>query len=266
MTVAATTAVELVRFLPETGRAGDALHAMRRGAASMGIELATTQSYQGHSPWLLLWGPGAPERQETMRRHVAAGGRAIALDLAYWSRQAKVRVTVDAPHPQALVMLRDLPADRLLLDSPPIADGWWHPHGKVVIAGIGRKAQAQYGADAVEAWESEMADECRRRWPLRQVIRRPKPLAPGTPDNDLRSASMVVTWHSNIAVDAVRLGIPAVCRDGAAAAVCPSTIPDDPRPLDPEVRRRFLSNLAWFQWDPSREAVACWRFLQGLLA
>jgi hypothetical protein len=200
-----------------------------------------------------------------MRAHVAKGGHAVALDLAYWSRHRKVRLTVDAPHPQALIMAKDYPPDRLLLDSPPIVDNWRNPHGQVIIAGIGRKATVQYGAETVEAWEAAMADEARRRWPLRQVVRRPKPLSPGPPDHALRGASLVVTWHSNIAVDAVRLGIPAVCRDGAAAAVCPSEIPDDPRPLPQEVRRRFLSNLAWFQWDPANEARACWLFLQGLL-
>jgi hypothetical protein len=51
----------------------------------------------------------------------------------------------------------------------------------------------------------------------------------------LAGASLVVTWHSNVAVDAIRLGIPVICREGAAAAVCPSELgADDPRPLDPE--------------------------------
>jgi hypothetical protein len=265
VTVAAGLTVECVRYLPETHRAAEALNGFRRGASAVGIELATTEAYHGHSPWLLLWGPGAPERRAAMQRHTAAGGHAIALDLAYWSRDQKVRLTVDAPHPQALVMRRPLPAYRLKADSPPIADNYWRPHGPVVIAGIGRKATTQYGAEVVEAWEERQAEACRARWPLRPVVRRPKPLTPGTPDRDLRDASLVVTWHSNIAVDAIRLGIPAVCVDGAAAAVCPSEIPADPRPLPAEVRATFLQNLAWFQWAPG-EAAHCWRFLLELLA
>ena len=42
-------------------------------------------------------------------------------------------------------------------------------------------------------------------------------------DQALTGCSLVVTWHSNVAVDAIRMGIPVVCRDGAAAAVCPSS-------------------------------------------
>ena len=73
-----------------------------------------------------------------------------------------------------------------------------------------------------------------------------------------------MTWHSNIAVDAIALGIPAVCVDGAAAAVCPAELPEEVRPFDPALRDRFLANLAWFQWAPS-EARECWAFLRGLL-
>lgn len=265
MTVATRLAVEVLRCLPETARAAEALRGLARAAAGAGLDVVPTDTYQGASPWLLLWGPGAPARGAIMRQHVAAGGHAIALDLAYWNRGLKARLTIDAPHPQALVMRRDLPETRLRADRPPISDSWWRPHGQIIVAGIGRKAQAQYGADWIEAWETQMVADCRARWPLRDVIRRPKPLTPGMPDNDLRGASLVVTWHSNIAVDAIRLGIPAVCRDGAAAAVCPSELPDDPRPLDQAVRQRFLANLAWFQWAPS-ESAACWKFLMEALA
>jgi hypothetical protein len=61
------------------------------------------------------------------------------------------------------------------------------------------------------------------------------------------------------------MGIPVVCRDGAAAAVCPNLLTDHPEPLSPDVRQRFLANLAWFQWRDD-EAESLWRFLQELLA
>lgn len=266
MTVAASVAVELLRFQPETSRAAEALQALRRGASAVGLEMTTTEEYCGQAPWLLLWGPGAPARADVMRRHTAAGGHAIALDLAYWSRGTKTRLTIDAPHPQAYLRGAAFPDLRLGQDRPVIASSWWRSQGHVIIAGIGRKAQAQYGAEVVDAWENAMAAECRRRWPLRLVVRRPKPTVVGPPvDGDLMGASLVITWHSNIAVDAIRLGIPVVCRDGAAAAVCPAEIPAELYPLPELVRDRFLANLAWFQWAPS-EAAACWRFLLGLLA
>lgn len=263
MIVATRTAVELLRFAPETPRAADMLNALITAAGASGIELTPTNRYDGMAEWLLFWGPGAPERSAIMRQHVANGGRAIALDLAYWSRATKVRVSIDAAHPQAWVMRRDLSPARLLIDRPPVGHAW-KPNGPIIIAGIGQKAKAQYGAQ-VDAWEAAMAVACRERWPDRTVAYRPKPRFTGPQiDGELRGAGLVITWHSNVAVDAIRMGIPVVCRDGAAAAVCPCELPDNPAPLPVDVRDRFLSNLSWFQWSPG-ESQAMWAFLKDLL-
>ncbi len=198
-----------------------------------------------------------------MRRQLAAGGHVLACDLAYWDRQRKVRVSIDAAHPQAWVMTRDWPRDRWQADGLRTEDAW-NPDGPVLLAGIGEKARVQYGA-AVEPWEARIIAECRRRG--RTVVLRPKPRVAAIPiDQALRGCGVCVTWHSNVAVDAIRLGIPVICQDGAAAAVCASDLSPDtmPHPLDPTVRDRFLANLAYFQWAPT-EAAGCWRFLRTLL-
>jgi hypothetical protein len=262
--VATKTTVELLHVQPETSRAQQALRALHHAAGSAGLELTPRESYTGTSDWLLLWGPGAPARADLIRQHVAAGGHAIALDLAYWHRDVKVRVSIDAAHPQRWVMRRDWPRARLYADCPVMRDAW-KADGPILIAGIGQKATAQYGADLVAGWEASMRADCQARWPGRPIIERPKPvgLLP-TVEGVLHGMGLVITWHSNIAVDAIRLGIPVVCRDGAAAAVCPSELPTEPRPLPVDLRDRFLANLAWFQWAPN-ESVACWRFLQELI-
>jgi hypothetical protein len=81
----------------------------------------------------------------------------------------------------------------------------------------------------------------------------------------LAGSSLLVTWHSNVAVDAIRMGIPVVCREGAAAAVCPSELPETIAPMADDVRDRFLANLAWFQWRPD-EAPEFWRWVPEVLA
>lgn len=233
--------------------------------------------YRGHADWLLMWGPGEPVRAALMQKHVAQGKHVIAFDLAYWQRETKFRVSIDAAHPQAWVMRRDWPAYRFKNDQVPVAD-LWRPNGPILVAGIGPKARVQYG-DAVTQWETEQVARCRARWPDRQILYRLKPphggpvphgaelLSGGTIDQAFRRhLSLVITWHSNVAVDAIRMGVPVMCRDGAAAAVCPAALgPDDPQPLSPELRDRFLQNLAWFQWAP-REMSACLTFLRELLA
>lgn len=259
------TSVEILTAEPAIPRAIASLQALTHYAPPQ-YRVSQTRIYEGRCDWLLVWGPGEPVRAAAIKRQVATGRHAIAIDLAYWSRHRKVRISIDGPHPQAWVMRRDLPTFRLERDRPEMAEVW-REHGPVIVAGIGKKAQKQYNGDGrVDAWESQMAAECAARWPERQVIRRPKKPVTIALERVLKGASLLVTWHSNAAIDAIRYGIPAVCKDGAAAAVCPSEVPDRPDPLPATVRDRFLANLAWFQWDLSGEAKDCWAFLGETLS
>lgn len=268
--------VELLRFDPQSARTRIFFAALAKCAAKAGITVTDTSTYGGLADLLLLWGPGAPNRHEPMRQQLAAGGHVVCADLAYWQRDQKVRLSIDGPHPQHWVMRRDWPAARVQSDGIAV-DNRWVPTGPILVAGIGRKARVQYG-DAVDRWEAAMITACRRRWPDRLVQYRRKQIDASVPidvpvtvgdqpiDQALAGRSLLITWHSNVAVDAIRMGIPVVCQDGAAAAVCPSTLPEvEPAPLPTRVRDRFLANLAWFQWGAT-EAPACWRFLQELLA
>lgn len=276
MPAVAVSAVEVLHCQPEIDRAGLALRALATSAASAGHHTNRTTTYRGDAPWLVLWGPGAPARAAIMRQHIARGGHVLALDLSYWQRHAKVRVSIDAAHPSAWVLRRDWPTERLKTDGIAIRDQW-NPDGPIIIAGIGRKARAQYG-DAVAAWERDMIAACRRRWPTRRLVYRVKQMdAPRPPDvavdcglgpidAALCGASLVITWHSNVAVDAIRQGIPVVCKDGAAAAVCPAELPDAPVPLPTSLRDRFLGNLAWFQYELPREARLFWTWAEAVLS
>lgn len=276
MSATVAIAVEMVTFAPESRRATDLFAALRAGARGVGVEVTATTTYRGVSPWMLVWGPGHPARAAVIAQHVAAGGHALCWDLAYWHRDTKARVSIDAAHPSAWVMRTAMPASRFAADRVPVASTW-NPKGAVIVAGLGDKARVQYGAHVVDAWERSMIAQCRARWPNRPVVYRKKKtmspvpaevdLAPMTPiDQALSGTSLVVTWHSNVAVDAIRMGIPVICRDGAAAAVCPSALGDiDPQPLSLPVRDQFLANLAWFQWAPS-EAPAFWNWAQERLS
>lgn len=275
MTVATKTAVELVHFQPENRRGREMMRALMAAAPGAGVDVIETTAYRGESPWLMVWGPGAPARRDAIRAHVGNGGRAICFDLSYWQRNEKVRVSFDAPHPQHFVMRKALPVDRFVNDGVVLTNEW-NPDGPVVIAGLGDKARVQYGAGIVDAWEADMMRACAARW-LKRIIYRPKKADSNVPiwathvsrapsiDEALHGASLLITWHSNAAVDAIRMGVPVVCRDGAAAAVCQSTVESDHRPMPDEWRRKFLGNLAWFQWRPD-EALALWRFATEMLS
>lgn len=264
--------IELLSFTPHSQRAV-AMTAAIAKASAPDVRVACTTSYRGAADVLLFWGPGAPERAAVLEQHVASGRHAVAMDLAYWARDRKVRVSIDAAHPQAWVMRRDWPAARFTGDRVPVADRW-NPTGPVIVAGIGRKARVQYG-DAVGAWEDQMIAAARSRG--RAVLYRRKQIDAPVPsgvtltgdrpiEQVLAGASLLVTWHSNVAVDAIRLGIPVICRDGAAAAVCASVLGDEmPVPVSADVRQRFLTNLAWFQWAP-HEASSMLTWIREVLA
>lgn len=276
MTVATQTAVEIVRYQPESDRSHQFIQALALAGGKQGFNVRVSPDYTGDTPLMVFWGPGAPIRSAAMRQQVAKGGHAIALDLPYWDRYKKVRISIDAAHPQAWVMRRAWPVERLQQDREvAAASNHWNPDGPVVIAGLGRKAREQYGANRIDEWEADMMRACLARWARPVIYRRKLATLPvpgwatkvvdGPIDTALQGASLVITWHSNVAVDAIRLGIPVVCRDGAAAAVCASELPEAPAPLPTDVRDQFLANLAWFQWAPT-EARECWTFLQELLS
>lgn len=244
-----------------------------RMALSSVVPVKTTRTYRGGSDLLFLWGPGHPARFGPMREQVARGGHVVALDLAYWQRDQKIRISIDAAHPQRWVMRTAQTWYRFLADGVPLGD-LYDPNGFVLIAGIGEKAKVQYGHDVIARWEARMAAECQARgWPVVYRRKNAKGEAPaGVPVQDggsieraLKGCRLVLTWHSNVAIDAIRMNVPVVCIDGAAAAVCPSDIPDVPMPLDQTVRRQFLHNLAHFQWAPT-EAAQMWDFLAELLS
>jgi hypothetical protein len=268
----AMTTVELLRFHPESPSTKTLFSALHRARA---VEVVNTDRYVGESEWLMVWGPGSPLRFEPMRQQLAKGRHVITWDAAYWSRERKMRVSIDRAHPQQWVMQREWPASRWLADPAPVGDGW-DPDGYVIVAGLGQKARVQYGPEVVDAWEAGMVEQCRERFA--RVLYRPKrdgvQAPPGASlvsaaqpiDRLLQGAALVVTWHSNVAVDAIRWGIPVICQDGAARAICPPALSaKQPMPVPVSVRDRFLANLAWFQWAPA-EARSCWAWLREVLA
>ena len=270
--IALMLTIELLAFAPQSSRAL-MMHAALARATAPGVRVMPTTTYRGDADVVLFWGPGAPERFAVLQRHVASGRHAVALDLPYWARETKARVSFDAAHPQAWVLRRDWPATRLAADRIAISNRW-DPTGPAIVAGIGRKARVQYGA-AVEQWESAMIAALRAQG--RTVVYRRKQVDAPVPvgvtvssdrpiEQVLAGASLLATWHSNVAVDAIRLGIPVICQDGAAAAVCPASLTEvPPVPLGAETRQRFLQNLAWFQWAPA-EAPAMLSWIREVLA
>lgn len=234
------------------------LTAMARAGAAAGVECIITTGRPRGAPLLMSWGLGHVGRRPIIDQHMAAGGHLIGWDLGYWGRGEKgsasqsFRLTINANHPWRMI-------------SPESPDRWeaagitlrdhYNPSGPILLAGLGRKANALYPEWEAGAVLATKARHPGRRVEFRHKIRRGPPIGEA-----LRGKSLVVCRHSNVAVDACIAGIPVECEDGAAFAL----YRDNPAPTR-EQRLAFLQSLAWWNWKPE-EAVKAWKFLRAKLS
>jgi hypothetical protein len=223
--------------------------------------------------WLVLYGLGGPDRIEFARHR-----RLIAFDVGYWERKAssrKWRVAVNGFHCNEHVMLGPRPDGSRWASSALTMRCVADPRGPIVLVGNGPKSTA-IGA---KGWVAAKSRELRAAFPGRRIIYRPKPGKPvepgvqfdatghGSIDDVLAGVSLVVCRHSNVAVDACRLGVPVVCDDGAAAAIYPQRLAEWQNQPAAELREEFLHRLAWWQWSTAEcRDGSFWPWMQGVLS
>jgi hypothetical protein len=126
----------------------------------------------------------------------------------------------------------------------------------------------------INRWAQMAVDEARKHY--ERVVWRPHPLArvkanirhaetqEGSLDDALAGASVVITYNSNTAVDAVMAGVPAVAMGpySMAEAVTSRTIGE---PLYTGDRDAWGAKLAYCQWLPEEiESGEAWAHLRGV--
>jgi hypothetical protein len=175
-------------------------------------------------------------------------------------------MAVNGHHPKDVMAGPDPGSDRFSAAGLPmgsVAD----PEGPIMLVGIGPKSNA-VGADG---WTRNKARELTALFPGRKIVYRPKPnkplevehypLSTGPIDRALEGISLVVCRHSNVAVDACRMGVPVVCDDGAAAAIYPKRLSDKDKQPSEAVRMEFLRRLAWWQYSQD-EPELIWQWIK----
>jgi hypothetical protein len=252
-------------------RGRDLLSAAYTGAQKAGVDarMATHRTLRP-SAWLVLYGLGGADRFG-----YASRSRLMSFDLGYWERKCanrKFRVAVNGLHSPQLIMGGKPPGAGRWLCSGLTMQQSGALRGPVLLVGNGPKSNA-VGANG---WAAAKSRELKALG--LPVLYRPKPgkpeepgvihdgIAEGEIEDVLARVSLVVCRHSNVAVDACRLGVPVVCEDGAAAAIYPAAMADRDKQPARQVREEFLHRLAWWQW--SREEVqngAFWRWASGAL-
>jgi hypothetical protein len=204
----------------------------------------------------------------------------VFCDLGYWQRDTHYKVCVNDRHPEAYMMKRAMPADRLKSFGVSIQP--WRKGGQnVLVAGMSGKAAWSWGMPA-ESFERDIIVRLRRIATKRPIIYKAKPSFAAakkiegaqfnhkTPINDLlKDAHCVVTYHSNVGVDALVAGVPVFADRGAASKLALPTALLDTRlelPWFPEGREQWAANLAYCQWSVQEMADgSCWKHMRSVM-
>jgi hypothetical protein len=252
-------------------RAQGLMRAVLEGGS--GLDIREMAGELREDSYVVLYGLGGRDRVQYANRD-----RLIAFDAGYWDRKGgdrKYRVAIGGFHSPQFVMRGPYPGGGRWASSGMSIGADRKASGPILLVGNGPKSNA-VGADG---WTAAKSRELREAFPDRKVVYRPKPkrpmesgvvhagIASGAIDDVLRGASLVVCRHSNVAVDACRIGVPVVCDDGAAAAIYPQRLEDAERQPSFEQRTEFLHRLAWWQWSVAEcRSGAFWGWMTGILS
>lgn len=217
--------------------------------------------------------------------HANAGGQFLYWDLGYWNRHpkaGKLRGARDGHHRLAVNswdtadhMARDCPHDRLA--ASPIAmqaDALLHGRNTILVAGMSEKAAGTHGF-RYRQWEDETIAQL-SLWtvddPGVRIEYRDKPPrgAPVEPIEEvLKRCRLVVSHHSNCAVDAMIAGVPWWAKKGVGRIGSGDLQRVVQQPfcgLAPAARQQLLADVAYAQWTPSEmQTGKAWDHIRGLL-
>lgn len=218
-----------------------------------------TDSYQGESDWLVVWGASAQVQRDAFNAHRAKGRNVMCLDMGYYSTElGAVRMSINAPHPQELAKAITEPRPGFVV---PALDDFYNPDGHILVAGMGTKSRQGLGMEGWN-WERDQVRKLSNAYPGRRIMYRPKPrqreTIEGTIDASegqigqyLRGCSLVVVHHSNIVVDCALHGLPCVAYGGIGIIGYNSSIENPAPRLLGGARDGFLNRVAWFNWLPT---------------
>jgi len=205
-----------------------------------------------------------------MKEYLKAGKRTLFVDLGYWGRRVPSkysgyhRLILDGLHPtkQLSETFDDSRVKKFNLRVKP-----WRKNGtKILLAGMSAKAAWVYGLGP-EEWEREIVKKIKSR----EILYRPKPGWIGAtriggtefynPNLPLKfdDVYMIVTHHSNTAIDGLIAGIPCYVEAGPALNLSSQLL----EAQFPDGRQNFINALGYVQWTIDEIARGMpWKFLR----
>lgn len=247
------------------------LNALHVAAEQMKLPVTSGPEYRT-CKMLVTYGLGGDDRMPVAMSHMKSGGQLVAFDLGYWDRglsvdARKFRVAINGFHPRE-VMNGAAPSRQRWESAGLRIEADRNKAGPIMLVGNAPKAVAIGAA----GWTANRSREIRAVFPGAKILYRPKPKRPheggvvydqlsaGPIERELSRVSLVVCRHSNVAVDACRMGVPVVCDDGAGACIYPQHLREYQSQPDIAKRTEFLHRLAYWQWS-ANEAGAFWNWL-----
>ncbi len=264
-------------FCPDTLHAKPQrlMYSLYQAAKRAGLPVRIGPRYQPCA-LLVLYGWGGRKQQAAIKQH---SGRYVAFDLGYWRRQGmlgrKWRVSIDGFHCPERIMAGPVPGEqRWKMDGLEKVQGTTPVRPKTVLL-VGNAPKSV--RVVAQSWAAEKSREILKALPDHKIIYRPKPkrepekhvkfhkISRGEPiEHVLRHVGLVVCRHSNVAVDACRMGVPVVCEDGAGASIYPRALKDYKRQPSYSERLEFIIRLAWWQWSINDiNQGGFWEWLSG---
>lgn len=187
----------------------------------------------------------------------------VIFDMGYFGRDSKdplkrhFRLSINEYHPTNLPPAQGDRWDKLGLEMKDYFDDAGH----ILLIGTGRKARIKNTGSAAPIWSTAALKRLKEKYPNKKIIYRPKKNTPGesfegivtdynTSIEDLcKGCSLIYTEHSNVGNEGILYGIPVVTEGGPASDVCPSILPDNPIPLEKDIRLDYLHRIAYWNWS-----------------
>lgn len=269
---------------PESRRSVLCAAAMSAGISKLGdhVELKNSRHYTTpEADVAVFYGLSKPMLNDYSR----PPHRAVFIDLGYWAREGQEgshKITVNSRHPTAYFQRKAHEPSRFSRLGLRIAP--WRGSGRsIMVVGMSGKAANAQGFQP-EEWERQTVAAL-RTITKRPIVYRPKPNWKGSTQIEgaehqqgdqqgtdvaqkLRDVFCVVTHHSNVAVDALLMGVPVLSIEGIASVLSTKSLEKVDTPLRPEGREQWAYDAAYTQWTVSEMRTGSpWRHLkeEGLI-
>lgn len=226
---------------------------------------------------------GAAGKLKTvMSDYIAAGKKALYMDLGYWGRHAGGRrqgfhkIVVNGRHPTPYYQDLVHAKDRFKKFALHIAPWKARPDGHILIAGISAKGARFEGFEPLQ-WERNAIAQIRAATD-RKIVYRPKPTCPyacpiegvaysppGEPlDLVMAKTAVVVSHHSNTNIEAILRGVASCTHEGVAVDQSQTEFAKIEHLVQRDDREQWAANIAYTQWNVAEMTEgAPWRYLKN---